>query len=138
VLAFVVIVRTFRARRSTSHPVIDYLGAALVAGGLAAIVLYTSLGGTTFPWDAPGMIALLVGGFALLVAFVSSSRARRTRSCRSRSSATASSGRRARSALGWGLPLFGSVTFIPLHLQVAKGHTPTESGCCLRPRWPAC
>jgi DNA-binding MarR family transcriptional regulator len=32
-----------------------------------------------------------------------------------------------------GLALFGSVTFLPLYLQVVKGHTPTESGLLLLP-----
>ena len=32
-------------------------------------MLYTSLGGTTYPWGAPRMIALLAGGLAMLIAF---------------------------------------------------------------------
>jgi hypothetical protein len=127
-IAFVVIFRTFHTRRSTSKAIIDYLGAALLAGGLAAIVLYTSLGGTTFRWDAPGMIGLLVGGFALLVAFaVVESRATDPilplSLSRSRVFGTACA-----ISFAVGLALFGSVTFIPLYLQVAKDHTPTESG----------
>ena len=34
---------------------IDYLGAALLAGGLSAIVLFTSLGGTTWAWGSAQM-----------------------------------------------------------------------------------
>jgi EmrB/QacA subfamily drug resistance transporter len=133
VIAFVVILRTFQTPRSTSKAVIDYLGAALLAGGLAAIVLYTSLGGTTYPWDAPGMIGLLVGGFALLVAFV----AVEARAAdpilplslfRSRVFGTTCA-----ISFAVGLALFGSVTFIPLYLQVAKNHTPTESGLLMTP-----
>lgn len=32
-----------------------------------------------------------------------------------------------------GLALFGSVTFVPLYLQVVKGHTPTKSGLLMTP-----
>ena len=32
-----------------------------------------------------------------------------------------------------GLALFGSVTFVPLYLQVVKGHGPTDSGLLMTP-----
>jgi MFS family permease len=32
-----------------------------------------------------------------------------------------------------GFALFGSVTFVPLYLQVVKGHSPTESGLLMTP-----
>jgi hypothetical protein len=37
---------------------------------------------------------------------------------------------RVTSAVGFvvGLALFGSVTYLPLYLQIVKGHSPTESG----------
>src|SRR4051794_4241452 len=69
-VAFLVIATVFRPRAEHVRLRIDYLGAICLASGLAAIVLYTSLGGTTHPWDAPGMIAVLVAGVVLLVAFV--------------------------------------------------------------------
>ena len=63
----------------------------------------------------------------------SSSRAPPSRSCRSSSSATTTF--RTTSAIGFvvGFALFGSVTFVPLYLQVVKGHTPTESGLLMTP-----
>jgi EmrB/QacA subfamily drug resistance transporter len=133
VIAFVVILKTFHTQRRTSKAVIDYLGAALLAGGLTAIVLYTSLGGTTFRWDAPGMLGLLGGGFAMLVAFVGvESRATDPilplSLFRSRVFGTACA-----ISFAVGLALFGSVTFIPLYLQVVKNHTATESGLLMTP-----
>ena len=53
VAAFVVIPRAFQSRRSEAKRLIDDPGGALLTGGLSAIVLYTSLGGTTYPWAAP-------------------------------------------------------------------------------------
>jgi Major Facilitator Superfamily len=55
--------------RQTKHR-IDYTAAALLAGGLSAIVLYTSLGGTTYAWGSATMVALLVAGVALIGAFL--------------------------------------------------------------------
>ena len=49
VLAFVVIGAVFHARTERREHSVDYLGAALLAAGLAGVVLYTSLGGTTYP-----------------------------------------------------------------------------------------
>src|SRR4051794_31623803 len=69
-LAFLVIATVFKPSAEHVRHRIDYLGAATLAGGLAAIVLYTSLGGTTYDWGAPGMIATLAAGVVLLVAFV--------------------------------------------------------------------
>src|SRR5439155_2256365 len=68
-VALAVIATAFQAPVDRARPAIDYLGAALLAGGLSAIVLYTSLGGTTYAWGSPAMLALIVAGFVLLAAF---------------------------------------------------------------------
>ena len=134
-IALAVIATAFKAPtdRSRPRPSIDYVGAALLAGGLSAIVLYTSLGGTTYPWSSPAMLALLVAGIALLVAFVFVE----TRAAepilplelfRNRVFAVTS-------AVGFivGLALFGAITYLPLYLQDVKGHSPTVSGLLLTP-----
>jgi EmrB/QacA subfamily drug resistance transporter len=120
--------RTDRVRRS-----IDYLGAALLAGGLSSVVLFTSLGGTTYAWRSAETVTLAILGVALLALFVIAERRaaepilplalfeNRTFSITS--------------AIGFivGLALFGSVTYLPLYLQIVKGHSPTESGLLLTP-----
>ena len=98
-LALVVIAAAFHARAEHVRHTIDYLGAALLAGGLSAIVLFTSLGGTTYAWGSPQIIALIVVGVVLARRVrVRRARAPPSRSCRSSSSATGSSRSRARSA----------------------------------------
>src|SRR4051795_2502893 len=67
--ALAVIAVAFPARSTHVHHRIDYLGASLLAGGLSAIVLFTSLGGTQWPWDSPQIVVLMVLGVVLLVAF---------------------------------------------------------------------
>src|SRR5581483_8273795 len=69
VLAFVVIGATFHAPAERVEHSIDFLGAALLAGGLACLVLLTSLGGTTYAWDSPAIVAMGIVGVALLVLF---------------------------------------------------------------------
>jgi EmrB/QacA subfamily drug resistance transporter len=133
VVALAVIAAAFQAPRDQIEHKIDYLGAALLAGGLSAIVLYTSLGGTTYPWGASQMIALIVAGFLMLAAFVFvESRAAEPilplEIFRNRVFTVTS-------AVGFiiGLALFGAITYLPLYLQDVKGHSPTRSGLLITP-----
>jgi EmrB/QacA subfamily drug resistance transporter len=112
---------------------IDYLGTALLAGGLTSVVLYTSLGGTTYAWFDPVMIVLLGLGVVLPIAFVLVERRAEEPLIplflfRNRVFVVAS-------VVGFmvGLALFGSVTYLPLYLQVVKGASATESGLQLLP-----
>jgi EmrB/QacA subfamily drug resistance transporter len=132
-IALAVIAAAFQAPREQVKHTIDYLGAVLLAGGLSAIVLYTSLGGTTYGWGAPQMVAMLVAGFVLLAGFVVvESRAAEPilplEIFRNRVFSVTS-------AIGFiiGLALFGAVTFLPLYLQDVKGHSPTTSGLLITP-----
>ena len=69
-VAFIVIGAALRSRAVTKQHKIDYLGAALLAGGLSSVVLFTSLGGTTWPWNSTRIIALIVLAVVALTAFV--------------------------------------------------------------------
>ncbi len=132
-LAFAIISIAFRARPERVSHRIDYLGAATLAGALSAIVLYTSLGGTTFPWDAPAMIAMLIAALVFLAAFVL---------VESRAaepilplSLFRNNNFVVLNAVGFivGIAMFGSITFLPLYLQVVQGVSPTTSGLSLLP-----
>jgi EmrB/QacA subfamily drug resistance transporter len=132
-IALAVIAAVFQPRTDHEKHTIDYLGAALLAGGLSAIVLYTSLGGTRYSWTSPGMLALIVGGVVLVAAFVfTESRAAEPilplELFQNRVFSVTS-------AVGFivGLALFGAVTYLPLYLQDVKGHSPTISGLLILP-----
>jgi len=133
VLAFVVIGATFHAPADRVHHVIDYLGAALLAGGLASLVLLTSLGGTTYAWGSPEIIVMGIVGVALLALFpVVEQRAKEPilplSLFRNRIFVVSSS-------VGFiiGIALFGSITFLPLFLQIVRGRGATSSGLQLTP-----
>jgi len=49
-VGLLVIAAVFHTRTERVEHAVDYLGAALLAGTLTCIVLFTSLGGTTFAW----------------------------------------------------------------------------------------
>ena len=112
---------------------IDYLGAAVLGAGLSGIVLYTSLGGTTLAWTSRPMIAMLAGGIVLLALFPFVERHADDpllplELFRNRTFTLTS-------AIGFivGFALFGSVTFLPLYLQVVKGYSPTAAGLLMTP-----
>jgi Na+/melibiose symporter-like transporter len=100
---------------------------------LTALILLTSLGGHTLPWFSPGAIGLAAGTIAALAGFVAVEHSvvepiLPLRLFRTRAFAIAC-------AVGFvvGFALFGSVTFMPLYLQVVKGISPTSAGMMLTP-----
>ncbi len=115
------------------HQTIDYLGTALLALAVTSLVLFTSLGGTSYPWLSAPIIGLAVGGVVLTLFFLwAESRAKepvlplplfRNRVF----SAT--------SAIGFvvGFAMFGALTYLPYFLQIVKGVSPTQSGLRLLP-----
>jgi MFS family permease len=132
-LALVVIGAVFHARANRVEHEIDYLGAALLAGGLSCVVLFTSLGGTTFAWDSAESIALMVLSVALLTLFVFVEQRAAEAILppllfRNRTFAVSA-------ATGFiiGLAMFGSITYLPLFLQIVKEMSPTKSGLQLTP-----
>jgi predicted MFS family arabinose efflux permease len=100
---------------------------------LACIVLFTSLGGTTYAWDSAPIIAMIVVGVLLLALFPLVERRAKEpiiplELFTNRVFAVTS-------AVGFivGLALFGAVTYLPFYLQVVKGQSPTRSGLMLTP-----
>jgi EmrB/QacA subfamily drug resistance transporter len=131
--ALAVIAVAFHPHTAHVQHAVDYLGAALLAGGLSGVVLFTSLGGTTYEWGDPRLDAMLVGGLVLLGAFLFAERRAREPVlplALFRNGTFSTTG-----AIGFivGLALFGAVTFLPLYLQVVKGLKPTSSGFLLTP-----
>jgi EmrB/QacA subfamily drug resistance transporter len=131
--ALAVIATAFRSQQVTTRHRIDWLGTIVLAAGLSGIILYTSLGGTSYAWDAPGMLAAIGAGVALLALFpLIEARAEEpilpAELFRNMTFRTTS-------AIGFviGFALFGSVTFIPLYLQIVKGHSATQSGLLMTP-----
>jgi len=133
IVALSVIAIAFHAPAEMRRHAMDYLGAGLLAALLTSIVLFTSLGGTTWDWDSPQIVGLIVLSIVLLPIFVFvESRAQEPilplTLFRNRTFT-------ATSAVGFivGFALFGAVTFLPLYLQVTKGSSPTRSGLELTP-----
>jgi EmrB/QacA subfamily drug resistance transporter len=131
--ALVVIGAVFHSRTVRVEHAIDYLGAALLAGGLSSVVLFTSFGGTTFAWGSPQIAVLIALGVVLLTAFAFAERRAAEpilplELFRNRTFSVCA-------GIGFiiGVSLFGAVTYLPLFLQIVKGRSPTSSGLQLTP-----
>ena len=132
-LALAVIGVVFHAPAERVRHAIDWLGAALLAGGLSGVILFTSLGGNTYPWSAPEEVAMLAAGAVLLALFLVAER----RAAEPIVPLSLFRNRifSASSAIGFvvGLALFGAVVYMPFYLQIVKGQSPTGSGLQLTP-----
>lgn len=133
ILALVVLAATLPSQSSFSRHAIDYLGAGLLAASLAALILVTDLGGDAYSFSSPLMIGLIVVAVVGLIAFIVVERRAKEpilplRLFRIRDVWVTS-------ALGLiiGFALLGSVTYLPLFLQIVKGMSPTESGLRMIP-----
>jgi MFS family permease len=118
--------------RAVAHT-IDYLGAALLSGGVTCVVLLTSWGGTQYAWSSPTTIGLAVGAVVLLTSFVLAElRAAEPIIPMSlfRGSVFPVAG-----AIGFivGFALFGAITFLPQYQQIVRGASATGSGLQLLP-----
>jgi len=132
-VALAVIGVAFRTRTERTRHAIDYPGALLLGGALSAIVLFTSLGGTTWAWSSWQVLALIAASVILVPALVVAE-ARATEPILP----LALFRNRVFSATGAvafvvGFALFGAITYLPLYLQVAKNASPTQSGLQLVP-----
>jgi EmrB/QacA subfamily drug resistance transporter len=133
IIALLVLAATLPTQSRRVRHSIDYLGASLLAVTLSGIIVITDLGGTEYPWSSSLMIALIVTTAVALFAFVFAERHApepvlplglfRNRTVW------------VTSAVGLivGFALFGSVTYLPLFLQVVKGASPTGSGLLMLP-----
>jgi EmrB/QacA subfamily drug resistance transporter len=133
VLAFGVLAATLPSRSDHTHHRIDYLGAGLLAGALVALVLCCTFGGTTYGWGSPIVIGLGVAAVVLVVLFVFAER--RAAEPVLPPHLFANRVFSVTSAIGLvvGFALFGSVTYLPLFLQVVNGASPTGSGLQILP-----
>jgi EmrB/QacA subfamily drug resistance transporter len=122
-----------RSRAPQQQGTIDYLGAILLSVALTAVILCMSLGGTVITWVSPTAIGLLVLAIAGTIAFIVAE----TRAAdpilplsllRNRTFAIACT-----VTLIINVSLLGSVTYLPIYLQVVKGQNPSASGLQLLP-----
>jgi MFS family permease len=134
IVALVVIAAVLKLpAKPRSRTPIDWSGAALLSGGVTAVILVTSWGGDTYPWLSPTILGTAGAGVVLLAAFVVVERRaanpilplRMWRNPVLRVSVPLIF------VVGFGM--VGVATFTPLYQQVVDGVSPTLSGLRLAP-----
>jgi len=132
-VALVVITVVLPATSTRRHHKIDYLGATLLAGFATCVVLATSWGGTTYPWGSAEIIGLFAGSVVLAAGWWVSARHAAEPVLPLRLFANPVFSVSAGISLAAGFALFGSISYLPLFLQVVHGVSPTISGVYLLP-----
>ena len=127
-VALAVTQRNLRLHFTPRRRKVDYLGAALLTGGVSCLLLVLVWGGETFPWTSPTILGLAAASGALLAWFLAVER-------RVAEPVVPLSLFRIKvfavgSALGFivGMAMFGTIIYLPLFLQVATGVSATSSG----------
>jgi EmrB/QacA subfamily drug resistance transporter len=132
-VALAVVTAVLPATSTRRKHKIDYLGATMLAGFATSVVLATSWGGTTYPWRSPQIIGLFVAAVLFIVAWWLAERRAAEPVLPLRlfrnSVFTVSSA----ISVAAGFAMFGSISYLPLFLQVVHGVSPTLSGIYLLP-----
>ncbi len=133
VIALIVVAAQVPGKLRRVHHTIDYLGTLLLSAAATALILLTSLGGTTYRWASAPIYILGIAGVVLIAAFVLAER-------RAREPILPLHLFRLRvfsvtSVVGFivGFAMFGAITYLPAFFQVVRGISPTISGVYLLP-----
>lgn len=132
-LAFVVLQKTLHLPVVKRPVSIDYLGAALITGGVSTLLIWVSLAGTEYDW-ASTTTAWMVGlGVALLVgAGVAEVKAKEPviplRLFRDRTTSLSTF-----ASVMVGVAMFGSTVFLSQYFQISRGMSPTVAGLMSTP-----
>jgi EmrB/QacA subfamily drug resistance transporter len=132
-LALVVLAVTLPSATERRKHEIDYAGTALLALGLSALILGTTLGGNTFAWASPEIVGM---GLVCVVSLIALGYVEQRAAepilppslFRNRVFVAC-----AAVSLVVGFALFGSLTYLPLFQQIVRGLSPTDSGLQLIP-----
>jgi EmrB/QacA subfamily drug resistance transporter len=132
-VALAVVTAVLPASSARRHHAIDYAGATLLASFATCVVLATSWGGTTYPWNSPEIIGLFAGSAVLLAAWWQSARRAAEPVLPLRLFRNPVFTVSAGISVAAGFAMFGSISYLPLFLQVVHGVSPTLSGVYLLP-----
>ena len=132
-VALAVIAAVLPAASDRKQHKIDYLGATMLAAFATSVVLATSWGGTTYPWSSPVIICLFIAAALFLAAWYFSALHAAEPVLPLRLFRNSVFSVSAAISLAAGFALFGSLSYLPLFLQVVHGVSPTISGVYLLP-----
>jgi EmrB/QacA subfamily drug resistance transporter len=133
VAALVLVQRTLNLPVVKREVSIDYLGAALIAGGVSALLIWVTLAGNQFAWGSTASLALAGLGVVLIALFlVVETRVKEPiiplRLFRDRTTTLATV-----ASIAVGVAMFGGAVFLGQYFQIARGYSPTTAGLLTLP-----
>jgi len=133
VAALILVQRTLNLPVVKRKVSIDYLGAALIASGVSALLIWVTLAGNQFAWGSTTSLTLAgIGVAVLLLAVVVESRAKEPviplRLFRDRTTTLAIV-----ASISVGVAMFGGAVFLGQYFQIARGYSPTVAGLLTLP-----
>ncbi len=128
VISLVLVQRTLNLPVVKRPVSIDYLGAALLVGGVSDLLIWVTLAGDQFAWGSTTSLLLGGLGVALIAGFVvAETRATEPivplRLFRDRTTTLATL-----ASVAVGVALFGGSVFLGQYFQIARGYSPTAAG----------
>ncbi len=132
ILSFALIARYLPTIVAKVRHAIDYLGAALLAAGLAALILACSLGGTD-GWGSPNIIGLFAAAAVLLVSFIFAERRAADPILPLHFFKNPIFNVASIIIFFFGIGMFGAIIYIPLFAQDVLNFSATNSGVILLP-----
>ncbi|NUT20962.1 MAG: MFS transporter [Hamadaea sp.] len=130
-LAMIAVVLKLPAPTSRSR--VDYLGAVLLSAAVTCLVLVTSWGGSEYAWSSAQIRWLLAATLGFTVLWLVSARFSAQpilplRLFRDRTFALSSV-----ASIAVGVAMFGSISYLPIFMQVVTGADATNSGLLMLP-----
>ena len=129
---FIISTRLHLAVKTTKHQ-IDFLGAALLSGGLVCLLLATVLGGTNYAWGSSQIIGLLITSVLFLLAFVITESKVKEPLLPLRLFKNDIFSVSVILSFVAGISLFGAIIFLPEYQQIVRGYSATKSGLYMLP-----
>lgn len=128
VVALVLLQRTLHLPVTKREVHIDYLGAAFLAAGVSALLIWVTLAGGSFAWASTETALMVGGGVLAIIAFlITETRAKEPmvplRLFRDRTTTLAIA-----ASVAIGVAMFGSTVFLGQYLQISRGYSPTAAG----------
>lgn len=133
IMALVVLAATLPQQTLRKAHAIDYAGAALLAISLSSLTLIADLGGSAYAWSSPMMLGMIAATAIALAGFAIVERRAAEPVLPLRLFGQQTFLVSTLVGLIVGFALFGSVTYLPVYLQVVKGVSPTQSGLQMLP-----
>ncbi|WP_460523818.1 MFS transporter [Flindersiella endophytica] len=128
VIAIAVLQKTLHLPRIRRKVSIDYVGAVLLSGGVATLLIWVTLGGQQFEWWSTTTLYMVGGSVLMLIlAIIAEAQSREPILplwlFRNRTFVLSSL-----ASIAVGIAMFGTSVFLSQYMQLARDKSPTETG----------